>query len=346
MNPTPLFAASILSALTAVATFSPLTPLPAQDAPDAQAAPAEEAARRAAREVAKLRQALEQMATTASLEFQTELRSTGNAIGMARLAGLGRPGQKQPKVEAKGTQQDDLLSYRFGTDDRVIFHGRRMIARHGAEPWKLSHGKLVRGNPLPFALEPATLAAYLAGQDLEIVHQEVGERNGRPVVRSTITLTGQTAADLLLAGGVPDPTHVSGMGNVMVFRGAMGGAIVGGGPAEGTTIDLAIAFDPATRHIHEIRGRMIQKNGPGMAGVVFRVGAAGVPVEEDEEEEEAAEPAAGAKPGFAEGLPVRGKKATKDAAVIDFTYAFSAHGEAASIELDAGARQLLGLPGK
>jgi hypothetical protein len=260
-----------------------------------------------------------------------------------------------PDGKAKGSWHRGLLHCAFDGDtgDELLVAGRQVLAKDQARPWVPRAGRYADGNPVPFVPDLALLLATLARQELAVVHHEVGALDDRPVEIVTTTLNADQVAELVWTGAIPAAlTEPAGFGRMqIVMGGAMGGQ---GGRAPATpptsTVDVAIALDPATALVHDVHLRAWTRQDAGMAAVqrvfVARGGAVqvagGADDEEDDEEEQVDEATAEAGKAaplqFAHCLPLRPRKKT---AVMDYRVRLRDHGTHAAPALDAATQKLL-----
>ena len=229
--------------------------------------------------------------------------------------------------------------------DELLFAGGRMIARDDNHDWCLRNGHLADGNNIHYVPDAQLLLQQLASWPLTITHREAGAINDRPVEIVSVTLSAAQAGELLWSGCLP-PSLVSGS-FVQVLRIAAGGnAARQSATPPNNTIDLAIALDPGTNLVHEVRVRAWTKadqNGGVFAFPAGRVAIAGGPAtnEEDDEEEEEEQPTNSQKDAplaYVKGLPKRSRKKTT---VHNFTIKLSEHGQTPKPEWNERQTSLL-----
>jgi hypothetical protein len=287
---------------------------------------------------ALLTKACAAMAELRSGAFTTEEWSDSPMARAARGA-VGAAADARERVS--GAWSGELLSASFdGGADEALWSGRRMVARTLGGGWKLRRDTMEDGRTLPHVLDPSTVFTALARSKLEVMHSEVGAFEDRPVEILTVHVEGVVARELRLAGVLPDGSDAAG-GGMMVFAGRVGafGGRKGVAPQVDVEADLAFFIDPATQHVHQLRIRSYTKSG-AMAVRVFVAAGGATPAGEEEEEEDEADPKAPLQ--FKSGLPVR--KVKKDqTSVCTYEIKMKDHGKATLPELDASARELLGI---
>lgn len=277
------------------------------------------------------------MAELPSGAFTTELKSDSPMARAMRGAG----GGGDTKTTVAGAWGQGLLSASCDDGaDELVFAGRRMIARENKGAWKLRHGVLLDGRPLPAVIDPSAAFAVLAQAKLEVIHSEVGSFDDRPVEIVTARAEGDVARDLRHAGILPEGADPSN-GGMMVFGGRAGAAGARRvAPQIDVDADLAFFIDPATQRVHQLRIKSYTKGG-AMAFRVVVAGAGAAPAGEDEESDDE-ETDTKAPLQFKNGLPVRRVK--KDQTSVNtYDVKLKDHGKATLPELDESAKALLGI---
>jgi len=247
-----------------------------------------------------------------------------------------------------GTWHEGLSHIKFDgdEDDELLLAGARMLARDGNRDWCRRRGHFADGNKLSYVPDPQALLQQLSGWKLAVTKRGAGSFDDRPVEVLSVTLTNEQVADLFYAGSLPPALQYGGN----VFGNAVQLAIGGGGggrqapPAPNLTMDLAIALDPGTGQVFEIRGNAwAEKNGNGNM-FVFRGGAGQVQIgaggdDEEEEEEEEEEEADDEGPlEYKDGLPKRSKKKLS---CTKFSLRLTQHGQAPKPTLTETQQKLL-----
>lgn len=248
-----------------------------------------------------------------------------------------------------GSWHADRRLWSFGGDceDQLLAAGGRAIARDKDHEWCVRQGRFADGNPVAFAPDVALLLEQLAAMDLAVVQRSTGALDDRPVEIVTVALNGDQVAEAAWSGIVPDNLFAS----AMPFRFAMmGGAGQRAAPPKpDATVDLAIALDPATSLIQQIKLRSWVKE-DGNNRFVFRAGGGAVQVvgngnrnggdgEAEEEDEDDAKKKAAAPMTYEDGLPMRPRKKTS---VQDFTVRITEHGTKKAPALTEAQLRLLG----
>lgn len=228
--------------------------------------------------------------------------------------------------------------------DEFVLAGRRMIARDATRPWCLRKARHADGSPATFLPDVPALLAFLAEQDLAVVCRDVGAVDDRPVEIFGTTLNAEQTAEAAWAGLLPDHwTQNAQRLNLAAIRAAPGGAR--NAPAAPTNlVDVAVHFEPATGVVHRVRIRSWSKQEVVRGNAVaMRINAEGRP-ERVDPDEAAADEAAAAKeaegpPRFAEGMPVRPRRA---ALVHEIVVDLAGHGATDAPALDPEQQRLLG----
>jgi hypothetical protein len=327
--------------------------LPAQTAsppPAAAQVPAASADLAAAK--ARLAAALQKCSQLADTAFT--FKWAPDAKNKAGNAALARAIARSNSGAIKGSWHKDLtwLAYDGDNDDELLVAGRRTLAKDGTNDWRLRAGRFADGNSLPFVPDVPLLLQQLAAWDLAVTHREVGSLDDRPVEILSVTLSNEQIADAIWGGLLPDAIATAGFGGNMrvMMMGAAGGNRAPMTPPD-TTIDLAIALDPATSLIQQLtfrgwtRENQMARGGAAGGGfvVVQAVGGAGAAPDEDDEDEKAKEKQAAAKkdagPVYENGLLVRDRAKTT---VNDVTVKLSQHGQKQAPPLTDAQKKLLG----
>lgn len=250
--------------------------------------------------------------------------------------------------KASGSWHDGLEHFVFdgGNGDEIWRAGGRMVARDVNREWCPRKNRFADGNSLSYPADVAALLRGLAAMDLAVVQRSPGSIDDRPVEIVTVTLNPDQVTELLRGEHVPESLLQNPMA---AFQIAIGGGGGGGAPQRPeaqkpqATVDIAIAFDPGTSLVQELRFRSWMKddgNGRnffirgGGAGAVRVVGGNAQNDDEDDDKDAAAGPMK-----FDNGLPVRPRKKTY---VMDFSLRIDEHGTKKAPELDAAAKKLLG----
>jgi hypothetical protein len=228
--------------------------------------------------------------------------------------------------------------------DELLFAADRMIARDDNHDWCLRRGHLADGNTIPYVPDAQLLLQQLASWPLAITHREAGALNDRPVEIVAVTLNPEQVGELLWSGCLPPSLATANFANVVRIVMAGNAARTAATPPD-TTIDLAIALDPGTNLVHEVRVRAWTKanqNGGVFAFPAGRVQVAGgqQPDEEDEEEDDV-EPKNGQEDApltYVKGLPKRSRKKTM---VHNFKITLREHGQHAAPEWNERQKLLL-----
>lgn len=285
-----------------------------------------------------------QNALTTTAELPSGAFTTTHSTSSQILRQLNRGA---PKEQLQGGWGQGLL-FASSSDgkDTLVSGGRRSIARSGQDEWRIRRSLLVDGRPMPFVFDPQAFCAQLAVTQYDVLQAAAGALDDRPVETVTIHLEGDAALELVWSGLLPEGSDP--FGRSVVFR--VAGGAVPAPPKPDLALDVAVAIDPATRLVHRIHLKSYTKSKVmGAAGVQVAfaggvvVAGANAGEEEEEEDEDKVEPAN--KPlVFKDGLPVRKHKKTEQPVTVTFEARLSEHGSAKPIELDAKARQLLGLP--
>lgn len=294
---------------------------------------------------ARLRKALQQTAATSDTAFEARW---GPADGKLPKDGFQRMLAQRQSGKATGSWHPDLSTCAIaGKDgDEIIRAGRRTIVRSADLAWQRRAGRFADGNPIPHVPDIELLVDLLAGWDLATIHRETGSLDDRPVETLTATLNEDQLKEAIWSGALPESLATSSIG-VNLFRIAAGGAGRAGAkrtaaPLPAATVDIAIAIDPATALVQQIRCRSyIDQNvrmGGGGAGVAVFVGGAAAADPEDEEDDDEEEVDPDAPMQFDNGLPRRPRKGK---IVNDFVVTLKDHGQRTAPELTAEQRQLL-----
>jgi len=283
---------------------------------------------------ALVEQALATTSAAQSLTFESKYRLDSQFTRMVQR------GAKSTAVTVTGSVADGLLRAKFNDgDDEAVFAGRRTAVRSKGEAWTLRDGKLADGRAMPHVFDPDRFFAALGEAKLEVLNAAVGSLDDKPVEVVTVKVDDESSRALSWSGAMPSGSEVGGMTTVVFAGGGIGGAAAG--PKVDVEIDAALYIDPATKRILQVKVKSYSKPGAG-GGVAFaRVAIAGAGVEEEEEEED--EPKKNEPLAFKDGLPVR-KKAKKDNwTIASYDVVLKEHDAVKAQELDAKAKQLLGI---
>lgn len=299
---------------------------------------------------ARLHKALANTATQTSGSFAAKWgplpdpKAQQNQANVMILMGGVGSGNHTPGA-ATGSWAPGLLHVTFADQSEVLFGGCRMLAKDSDIDWCLRRDVLLDGSPLPFVPDVPTLLQQLAGEELTVVHQEVGTRDDRPVEILTVTLTPEQVTAAMWGGTVPKPAAGMGGFAVRAMMAAGAGAPKPVIPKPDAILDLAVVIDPAAAVVHSITVRSHQKNdmpGGGRMVVVAQGGGAQVVNGgDDEEEDEDADAKLKAAPlQFKDGLPQRPRK---QMVVWDYSLELKDLGTAKAPELSAATKALLGI---
>lgn len=332
MTPSPLLASVFLPVLAAG--------ILAQDhkATDAKSVEPKAEANAAKADLSGKKALVEQaLATTSaahSLSFESKYRVDSQFTRMVQRGGKPTP------VTVTGSLADGVLRAKFNDgDDEALFSGRRTAVRAKGEAWTLRDGKLADGRPMPHVFDPDKFFAALGEAKLEVLNAAVGSLDDKPVEVVTVKLDEESSRSLSWSGALPSSSEMGGMATV-VFAGGAAGAPAA--PKADVEIDAAFYIDPATKRILQLKVKSYSKQ--SLAGGVVRFAVAGGVVEEEEDEEEDTTKKSEAVT-FKDGLPVR-KKAKKDNwTIASYDVVLKEHDAVKAQELDAKAKQLLGIKG-
>lgn len=315
--------------------------LPAQE-PDRPSDPLQAARPRLLAALQKTGAAVDTKFTAAWAE-DGKKKDDGNQVIFA----MGTPGEGK----TTGTWHPGLVHVQFDGDtgDELLVAGPRTLAKAKDKGWVLRRGRFADGNSVEFVPDPAVLLELLASWDLAVVHREVGSLDDRPMEFLTVALTAEQVGEAIWSGAVPAALQANGGVNPFAIVMAMrNGGARPPAPTPTSTVDLAIALDPATGLVHQLQFRSWTKQDPNAMGgrvVMIRAGAGGVQVDNDDGDEEEGDDAkeAAAKEGpqqYANALPVRPRKKTT---VVDYTVRLLDHGKVKAPELDDAQKRLLRL---
>jgi len=239
----------------------------------------------------------------------------------------------------KGSWHDDLRCVAFDGDegDELLIRAGRMIAKDGKRDWRRRRGHFADGNVIEHVPDPRALLQQLADWQLAVTNRSAGALDDRPVELISVTLNAEQVGELLWAGLLPQAlTSNTLFANVAVqFGGNNNGRAAAQLPK--ATLDLAIALDPGTGLVHQLRARSWSDTNVNGGVFVFPAGnqAAGEDEEEEEEEDEIDDDGPLV---YERGLP---KRSRKDKSVVDFTLTFTHHGEQPKPALNETQQQLL-----
>lgn len=298
--------------------------LPAQDAP-ARPAPVDTAM---TAKVAKALRATADMKNTAfgaswGADLKLEITPPLPAAVLERMAG-----------KVSGAFFEDRLTVLFDNQERdeLLQVGRHTLARSGDGPWRLRKASYADGNAMAFLPDPPLLLRLLASYELSPAQRAVGSLDNRPVEIVSMTLTPLQNGELVFAGALPRPLAAT--------RSVAGGAGRAAATPPDVTVDVAIAFDPATGVVHRVQCRTYSKAGGGAAMMLGGAGAGGpVPRAGEPEKKAAADPMPGATVEYVDGLPVRPREGL---VVTNFELRLHDHGKAPVPVLDDQQMRLLG----
>lgn len=321
------FALSVLSASLLVAILPGQTPT--QDP-----APAPKAATKK-----RLSAALEKTASLSDTAFTIKWgpdKKVNKNNPFAQLLGQRSSG----KVNGSWHKGQRALKFGGNEKDELIFRGGRMLARDDKRDWCLRSNHWADGNKIDHVPDPQSLVQLLATWPLAVTNRTAGAFNDRPVEIISVTLNEEQVGELLWSGSLP-ATLATSQSNVFRIAQRLGGG--GRGRTAATppdvTIDLAIALDPGTNLVHEIRVRAWTPNdGNNNLGVFVVGGAVGGAVDDEEEEEEEEEPDENTPLVYENGLP---KRPRKKVSVANFTLTLKDHGSHAAAELNERQLRLL-----
>jgi hypothetical protein len=243
-------------------------------------------------------------------------------------------GQSVSDGAVTGTWCDPVLLVDFGEQGKVVQVGRRRIAEPPRGSWVERTDRLGDGSPLGFLPDPQFLLEGLQRMDLEVIHDDVGNLQDRPVEIVTVTLAKEQVATL--SGSSLWPRQSA----LFVAR-----AVGPHGRTPDATVDVACFLDPATGFVHAIKLRGYEKSpfrvmaGGGGGGIAIQV-ASGNESSDDEKDRDAAAKKGGSELKIADGLPERDKE---NRIVFDYVLEFSDHGRVPAPALDDNARALLGI---
>ncbi len=235
---------------------------------------------------------------------------------------------------------EGVLHVAIGDTDEIATAGRASIARQANGDWALRDDRLYGGAKRPFVFDEQVFFRALGRLEPVVSHADVGEIEGRPVEIYTVTLSRDDVGELLWAGLLP-MDHDFGLAfATMLARGGGGAALRI--PKPNVRTDLAIAVDPATEHVVDLRMQMLEPSifGGAAGQIAVRVGQGGVL--QVGGQEEAAEPEKPEELTYENGLPVR--EQADDIARRLVRVTFSDWGTAKLPSLGADGRALLGLP--
>ena len=271
----------------------------------------------------------------------------------AFLVAQGR--QSTGKVSGSWHPDSRHVGFEDASGDELWNVAGRTIARDNDRAWCVRKNKFADGNPISFEADIAALVRLLATMDLAVVNRSPGSIDDKPVEIVTVTLNPDQVTELARGEHVPDVVLSNPFGGFAMFVGGGAAALRPEAQKPTATVDLAIAFDPGTSLVQELRFRSWMKDPGNGRNFVVRGGAGAVRVigagaggdddEEDEEGEKAGadkaktDAAADAPMQYENGLPVRPRKKTT---VTDFTVRLTEHGTRKTPELDDAAKKLLG----
>jgi hypothetical protein len=296
--------------------------------------------------------------------LQAALQKTGAAVDTKFAAAWAENGKKKDdgnqvifamggpgEGKTTGSWHQGLVHVQFDGDtgDELLVAGPRTLAKANDKDWMLRRGRFADGNVVDFVPDPALLLEQLAAWDLAIVQRSVGSLDDRPMEFLTVALSADQVAEAVWCGALPNALLAgSGMNPFAVLIAARNGGARPPAATPTSTVDLAVALDPATGLVHQLQFRSWTKqdqNAMGGRVVMVRAGGGGVQVGGDDEQgdEEGDEKAAAAAAGpiqYENGLPVRPRKKVT---VMDFTVRLSEHGKAKFPALTDNQRRLLKL---
>jgi hypothetical protein len=294
--------------------------LPAQDAPKTAADPTMTA------KVTKALQATAQMKNTA-------FGASWGPDGLPKDSRLPPAVFERMTGKVSGAFFADGLSVRFDNQehDELLQVGRHTLARSGDGAWRLRKDSYADGNAISFVPDPPLLLRLLASFELPLTQRAVATLDNQPVEIVSAMLTPAQIGELIFAGAMPKPFAATTTTRV-------GGAGRAPAATPEATVDVAIAFDPATGAVHRVQLRTYSKRSGGAAVLIGGRGVGKAP-EPEKQPEAPVEPQPGAPVQYVDGLPAR---PSDGMTVTNFEVRIRDHGKVPVAPLDAEQQRLLG----
>ncbi|MCK5941477.1 MAG: hypothetical protein KAI24_05860, partial [Planctomycetes bacterium] len=208
-------------------------------------------------------------------EKQPDMRVIGNIFGPAN-------------GKVTGSWHDDLLHVVFDNDaeDQLLLVGGRMLARDATHEWRRRRGRFADGNQVHFVADPQALLQQLGGWQLAVTRRGAGSFEDRPVEVISVTLNAEQVAELFWSGALPPGLQSGGAMFANMIR--IGNAGQRPAPPIPTlTLDLAIAIDPGSGTVYEIRGNSWVENNGNRNIFVLQGGAAKVQLAGGDDDDDA-----------------------------------------------------------
>jgi hypothetical protein len=260
-------------------------------------------------------------------------------------APVSKQNERRPRrSRIRGSWHRDIAYLRFDNEnkDELLLAGARTLAKDALRAWRRRRGHFADGTILTIVPDPQALLQLLGAWPLSVTRRDAGAVADRAVEVVSVTLDKDQVRELFWSGSLPRTLMAGGNPRLHIDMGP-GPKARPASIAPNVTLDLAIALDPGTGTVYQVRGNAwIDKSDKGRVRV-FGAGPTtnlqidleplGGDVADDDDDTSPAGPLQ-----CEDGLPQRN---SNKLSCTTFTLRLRDHGAAPRPELTAAMQQLL-----